>query len=182
MNVSQTDALKTGLEVKEEAGTWSGSHWYDLWLCGVKVGITVGYGRALSQLKVAARCSGIDLDAALLAYVEAIEAQEIEAAPIVQSVEVVQVIAVEATAAKTAIARKETASKVQANKVPCCFYRSIRRFYAIAQDVGLSTSNDEAIRQAISAFFGIEIESRKQLSGGHWEAAGDAVKFGALYW
>ncbi len=175
MNVSQTDALKTGLELKPEAGTWDGSHWYDLWLCGVKVGITVGYGRALSQLKGIARTQGIDYELARANYLQAVEA--LEAAPMAQSVEVVQVVAVEANTAKTAIARKETASKV-----PCCFYRSIRRFYAIAQEVGLSTEADADIRAAVGAFFGIEIESRKQLSGGHWEAAGTAVKFGALYW
>jgi hypothetical protein len=179
MNVSQIDALKTGLEVKEDAGTWDGSHWYDLYLCGVKVGITVGYGRALEQLKVAARCSGIDLDAARLAYVEAIEAQEIEAANSAQSVEVVQVVAVEANTAQTAVERKVAASPT---KTLCCFYKSIRRFYAIAQEVGLDTKADAAIRLSVGAFFGIEIESRKQLSGGHWQAAGTAVKFGALYW
>ncbi len=179
MNVSQTDALKTGLEVKEDAGTWDGSHWYDLWLCGVKVGITVGYGRALEQLKVVARTQGIDFYAALLAYVEAIEAQEIEAANSAAKVETVQTVTVEANSRQTVTNRQSVA---RPTKTPCCFYRSIRRFYAIAQEAGLDTKADEQIRKAIGTFYGVELKSRKELSGGHWQAAGDAVKFGALYW
>ncbi len=179
MNVSQTDALKTGLEVKEEAGTWDGSQWYDLYLVGQHVGITVGYGRAAEQLKVAARCSGIDLDAARLTYVEAIEAQEIEAANSAVKVETVQVVALTANAGQTAAKRQSVA---RPTKTPCPFFRSVKRFYAIATEAGLDTKADSEIRAAVGAFFGIEIESRKQLSGGHWQAAADAVKFGALYW
>ena len=64
----------------------------------------------------------------------------------------------------------------------CAWYRSIRRFYAIAGERRLDTANDAAMHAAIGRFWGVELQSRRQLSAGQWQAAGDAVKMGALSW
>ena len=67
-----SEALKTGLEVRSDLGTWHGCQWYDLFLCGKKVGpAIVGYSRAVTQLKGIANTAGIDLRAARSAFLEA---------------------------------------------------------------------------------------------------------------
>jgi hypothetical protein len=106
-------------------------------------------------------------------------AEAVEAATIAAKVETVQTVTVEANSRQTVTNRQSVA---RPTKTPCPFFRSVKRFYAIATEAGLDTSNDEAIRKAIGAFFGIELKSRKELSGGHWQSAGDALERGLLSW
>jgi hypothetical protein len=80
------------------------------------------------------------------------------------------------------IALQKAVERESSTRAPCPWYRSIRRFYAIAQERHLDTRNDAAIRAAIGRFWSIDLVSRQQLSAGQWQAAGDAVKLGALSW
>lgn len=69
-------------------------------------------------------------------------------------------------------------------RLPCSHYGEIRRFFAIAQDVRLGVAPEDApaMRQAMSAFFGRAIHSRRQLDGQEWAQAASAVQDGVLYW
>lgn len=105
--------------------------------------------------------------------------ETLEAAVIAQSVAVEEVVTEVQSVPQTAAKRKVDAPA----KVRCSWCRSIRKFYACAQEVGLPTDADSDIRKAVAAFFGLEnFTSRKQLSGGQWEAAAEAVRFGYLAW
>jgi Tfp pilus assembly protein PilE len=64
----------------------------------------------------------------------------------------------------------------------CPFYRSIRRAYAIARDLGLDTKADDAMRAAFGRCLGRTIKSRDELNGGDWMLLGDAMKARRLAW
>ncbi len=68
------------------------------------------------------------------------------------------------------------AKEQQPAKQRCPWHRVIKRFYAICEDRGLDTSDNERIRAAIFRFFGKEIESRSALTATEWFEAGSAVK------
>jgi alkylated DNA nucleotide flippase Atl1 len=81
-------------------------------------------------------------------------------------------------------AQEREAEKQRPQKQRCPWHRSIRRFFAIAKerDLDVSQQNEEAIRVALSAFFGKEIESRSTLTATDWFEAGTAVKKKKLVW
>ncbi len=64
----------------------------------------------------------------------------------------------------------------------CPFYRSIRRAFAIARDLGLDTKADDAMRAAFGRCLGRTIESRDELNGDDWMRLGDAMKARRLAW
>ena len=57
----------------------------------------------------------------------------------------------------------------------CPWYRSIRRCYAIFQEVGLPT-DDEAMRLELGRLLGRTVSSRRDLRAGDWLLAGDRAK------
>ncbi len=70
------------------------------------------------------------------------------------------------------------AAKVEA--MPVCSVRAIRRFFAICKSAGVDATSEERTRGALSAFFGLRIESRRDLTTDQWLAAGDAIETGRL--
>lgn len=63
----------------------------------------------------------------------------------------------------------------------CPHFKAIKRAFAIARDAGLNTRDDDAMRRAFGRSLGRTIESRECMSGGDWQAVGDAMKRG-LTW
>jgi hypothetical protein len=64
----------------------------------------------------------------------------------------------------------------------CPFYRSVKRAFAIARDLGLDTKADEAMRAAFGRYLGRAISSREELDGSDWMLIGDALKARRLAW
>ena len=64
--------------------------------------------------------------------------------------------------------------------MPVCSVKAIRRFFAICKTAGVDATSEERTRGALSAFFGLRIESRKQLTTDQWLAAADAIETGRL--
>ncbi len=85
-------------------------------------------------------------------------------------------------AVQVAFVAQRSESKQQPPKQRCPWHRVIKRFYAICEDRGLDTSDNERIRAAIFRFFGKEIESRSTLTATEWFEAGSAVKRRQLSW
>ena len=75
-----------------------------------------------------------------------------------------------------------TVTERQAEHKPCAWYRSIKRFYAIAGERGLDCKAEERMRGALSAWLGRHVGSRSELTAAEWGRVGDACKNGALCW
>lgn len=77
-----------------------------------------------------------------------------------------------------AIEAAANAPQIEAEAAPVakCSVKAIRRFFAICKSAGIDASNDDRVRGALSVFFGVRIESRKQLTTDQWISAGDAIE------
>jgi len=152
-----SETIKTGIEATGRM--WGRDEWFTLWLCGREVGSIVGYSRAVSQLKGIARTAGIDIAAARIAYLRAVQAEAAQVpAPVKQS----------------------QPRKAQAPRCP--FYGSIRQCFGFARGAGLDTKNDQAMREAFARFLGRDIASRDELRGFDWSICADGIRRGVLVW
>jgi hypothetical protein len=64
----------------------------------------------------------------------------------------------------------------------CPHYKAIRAFFGCARGAMLDTRDEDAMRDALAAFVGPELETRADLSAGEWATTADAVRRGALVW
>ena len=60
----------------------------------------------------------------------------------------------------------------------CCFYATIRSFYARAIDCGMDVKDVAAMRRAMSRLLGFDVVSRKQLTASHWAICKDSLERG----
>lgn len=67
---------------------------------------------------------------------------------------------------------------VKATAPRCCFYATIRSFYARAIDCGMDVKDVAAMRRAMSRLLGFEVVSRKQLTASHWAICKDSLERG----
>ncbi len=80
------------------------------------------------------------------------------------------------------------ASKPEAVKAAkparCPHYKLIRRFFAIAREAGLDTSQSAKpqMRHALETAMGRCVNSRSEVSAGEWQMLGDAIKRRQLAW
>jgi hypothetical protein len=100
--------------------------------------------------------------AAVRAFIKHLEAQVIQAA------------------SPAPIAPQQPAQRDSGAKCP--FYRRIRFAFGMAQNRGLDTEADEAMRAAFSRFLGRTITSREELDGDEWLLVGKAIKNKLLTW
>jgi hypothetical protein len=75
-----------------------------------------------------------------------------------------------------------TAAQCVAKMTRCAHYKSIKRAYAIARDLGLDTKADAKMRAAFGRFLGCTIESRDLMTPGDWLLVGNAIKARHLAW
>lgn len=155
MNANQ---MKTGLELREDLGTWGSQPWYDVFLCGRNMGATVGYSRSVERLRACANHTGVDLKAARLAYLEALKAVAAQMPAPVES------------------------TQPEAPRARCPHYKAIRRAFAICKERGLDTKNDSAMRRAFENFLMRPLPSRDALTGNDWLLVGDAIKNKEIAW
>ncbi len=149
--------LKTGIEEKCD--------WFEVWLCGEKVGEIIGRSRAIAHLFGVAAHRRIDWKAARAAYVAALAAESAPEPP---------------TSAPEAATVAPAAASV--SRPRCTFHKAIRRCYAISRDLGLDTRSDEAMRRAFGRALGRTIETREAMNASDWQAVGDMMKRGVLAW
>jgi hypothetical protein len=69
-------------------------------------------------------------------------------------------------------------------KARCPHYRLIRRFFAIAREAGLDTSQTAKpqMRHALETAMGRCVNSRSEVSAGEWQMLGDLIKRKRLAW
>ncbi len=75
--------------------------------------------------------------------------------------------------------------KVEAAKpARCPHYKLIRRFFAIAREAGLDTSQTAKpqMRHALETAMGRCVNSRSEVSAGEWQMLGNAIKSKRLAW
>ncbi len=77
-------------------------------------------------------------------------------------------------------ARRDAA--LRGNAPRCPFYNCIRQFFACAQEQGLNTKDDAAMREALGGYFNIQLDTRKEMTGSMWLEAASAVRIRALAW
>ena len=151
---------------------------FEVWLDGRCVGNVATYGQAYERLLDIGARYGLDRKA-LAAKVQATnEALQRDALRLETQAQPAPLPAEPQTVEPVTVTERQA----ERHKQPCAWYRSIRRFYAIAGERGLDTKAEERIRGALSALLGRSIGSRSELSGGEWEFAGDALQARALCW
>lgn len=67
-------------------------------------------------------------------------------------------------------------------KARCPFYKQIRRFHAIAVDLGFDTKAKEACRAAMGMALGRRLGSREEVTGPEWELCANELRAGRLFW
>ena len=151
--------LQTG--IAPNGFTWGASQWFDLYLCGEKVGTFVGTSRAIQNLESIARNRGIDLRAARAAYLQALQSD----------VTPVSIPAV--TCEATITPNTETAPATA--KQPLRAAR--QRCMAIVGKSGFTTDSAR-MRAASLNYFGWFHKSRTEWTAEKWTAFADAVEGG----
>jgi hypothetical protein len=91
--------------------------------------------------------------------------------------------AVKVEAAQPVPVAKVEAPKVEAQPAPCNV-KVIRRFFAIARENGLDTSQaaKPAMRHAMETAMKRCVNSRSEVSADEWRMMGDLIKAGRLAW